>query len=146
VFDKTIKLTGEYPSDWKPPNTIVDIQKTFAAFDFYDGRMIGGSKWQYSELHPKDLVVYNANVLMPDYGKVWYGDLNLTEDYLTLREIAQILNTDLYILWESDGRFGEENNPIDELMEKAVWNTKEDMPTLDWLSKKRKAKYDERTT
>ena len=48
---------------------------------------------------------------MKDVGKVWYGDLNLTEDYNVLREIAQSLNTELYVLWESHGRFGEENKP-----------------------------------
>ena len=79
---------------------------------------------------------------MPGYGKVWYGDLNLTEDYLVLREIAQNLNTDLYVLWEMDGRFGEENKPIDELIDKAVWNTDEDKPTRNWYKKKMDIKYE----
>ncbi|MBT7557731.1 hypothetical protein HN615_12510, partial [Candidatus Woesearchaeota archaeon] len=86
------------------------------------------------------LIIFNANVLMPGYGKVWYGDLNLTEDYLVLREIAQNLNTDLYVLWESDGRFGDENKPFDELIKKAVWNTDELKPTKEWYKKKRETK------
>jgi hypothetical protein len=141
-FDKIINLTGEYPSDFKPSITIVEIQQYFDAYKFYDGRMIGGSKMGYSSQHPDDLIIFNANVLMPDHGKVWYGDLNLTEDYLVLKDIAQSLNSTLYVLWEMDGRFGEENKPIDELIKKAVWNTDELKPTKEWLRKKRKAKYD----
>tara|TARA_Y100000310_G_scaffold194267_1_gene194249 strand:- start:283 stop:705 length:423 start_codon:yes stop_codon:yes gene_type:complete len=140
MIDKTIHLTGEYPSDFKPGCSILEIQKHFDAFDFDYARMIGGSKWEYSDKHRGDLIVFNANVLMPGYGKVWYGDLNLTEDYLVLREIAETLNTDLYVLWESDGRFGKEKEPLNELLDKAVWNTTEDKPTKDWYKKKMNSK------
>ena len=142
MIDKTIKLTGEYPSDWKPPSTIADIQQTFEAHNFFDGRMIGGSKSLYTKKHTEDLIVFNANVLMPGYGKVWYGDLNLTEDYLVLKDIAKSLNSTLYVLWEMDGRFGEENKPIDELIKKAVWNTDEDKPTNEWYRNKVKGDYE----
>jgi len=126
---------GIYPSDWKPPSTILDIQKIFEAHSFFDGRMIGGSKTGYSSQHADELIVFNANVLMPGYGKVWYGDLNLTEDYLVLKDIAKSMNSTLYVLWESDGRFGEENKPFDELIKKSVWNTDELKPTLEWYKK-----------
>ena len=69
---------------------------------------------------------------MKDVGKVWYGDLNLTEDYVILKSIAESLDTTLYVLWEMDGRFGEEKKPIDELIKKSAWNTDEDKPTKDW--------------
>ena len=147
MFDKTIKLTGEYPSDFKPTMSVREIQKHFSAFGFYDARMIDRSYCEYTEEHPDDLVIFNANVLMPGYGKVWFGDLNLTEDYLTLREIAQNLNTDLYILWEMDGRFGEEMKPLNELFDKAVWNTTEEYagialkPTKEWYKIKMDKKY-----
>ena len=137
MFDKTIKLTGEYPSDFKPTLSIKEIHKHFYAFGFYESRMIGSSKWEYADKHPDDLIIFNANVLMLDYGKVWYGDLNLTEDYLILKSIADTLDTKLYMLWENDGRFGEENKSIDELIEKSVWNTTEDKPTKEWYKKKR---------
>ena len=142
MIDKTIKLTGEYPSDFKPSVPVQEVQQFFEAHNFFDGRMIGGSKSHYHKEHPDDLIVFNANVLMPGYGKVWYGDLNLTEDYLVLREIAQNLNTDLYVLWESDGRFGLEMKPLNELFDKAVWNTSEDSPTHDWYKKKMAIKYE----
>ena len=139
---KTIKLDGEYPSDFKPSVSVQEVQLFFEAYKFFDGRMIGGSKTGYRDQHPDDLIVFNANILMPGYGKVWYGDLNLTEDYLVLREIAQNLNTDLYVLWESDGRFGDENKPFDELIKKAVWNTDELKPTKEWYLNKQDKKYD----
>ena len=136
MFDKTITLTEPYPSDFKPTMSVMEIQKHFSAFGFYDARMLESHKWEYTEKHPDDLVIFNANVLMPNYGKVWFGDLNLTEDYKTLKKIADSLNTTLYILWEMDGRFGEENKPIDELISKAVWNTDEDKPSNEWYRKK----------
>jgi hypothetical protein len=78
---------------------------------------------------------------MPNYGKVWYGDLNLTLDYIVLKSIADTLDTKLYVLWEMDARFGEETKPLNELIEKSVWNTTEDKPTKEWYKKKMKKKY-----
>ena len=140
-MDETIKLTEPYPSDFKPSMTIMEIQKHFDAHGFYDARMIGGSKSFYRKEHPKDLIIFNANVFMKDVGKVWYGDLNLTQDYIILKSIADTLDTKLYVLWESDGRFGEEKKPIDELIEKSIWNTTEDKPTKKWYKKKMDKRY-----
>tara|TARA_B110001454_G_scaffold40241_1_gene39579 strand:+ start:1898 stop:2326 length:429 start_codon:yes stop_codon:yes gene_type:complete len=142
VFDKTIKLTGEYPSDFKPTVPVQEVQQYFDAYSFHDGRMIGGSKTGYRSMHPDDLIIFNANVLMPGYGKVWYGDLNLTEDYKTLKKIAESLNSTLYILWEMDGRFGLEMKQLNELFDKAVWNTDEDKPTNEWYRNKVKGDND----
>ena len=135
MIDKTIKLAGEYPSDFKPSTSIQEIQQHFEAYNLHSGRMIGGSKTGYSIQRPNNLILFNANVLMPDYGKVWYGDLNLTEDYLVLKEIAKSLNTTLYVLWESDGRFGDENKPLTALLDKAVWSTDDTKPTKEWYKK-----------
>jgi hypothetical protein len=138
---ETIKLTGEYPSDFKPTLTVLEIQQHFDAHGFHDARMIGGSKTRYSQLHPEDFVVFNANIIMPGYGKVWYGDLNLTLDWIVLKSIAKSLNTTLYILWEMDARFGEEMKSIEDLIKKAVWNTTEDKPTKEWYRNKMNNKY-----
>ena len=141
MIDKTIKLTGEYPSDFKPSVSVQEVHQYFDAYSFHKGRMIGGSKSYYRKEHPDDLIIFNANVLMSDYGKVWYGDLNLTEDYLVLKDIAQSLNSTLYVLWEMDGRFGDENKSIDELIKKAVWNTDDEIPTKEWYKKKMDKRY-----
>ena len=80
---------------------------------------------------------------MPGYGKVWYGDLNLTEDYKVLKNIGITLNSTLYILWESDARFGEEMKPLNELLDKAVWNTRiKEKPTSVWYKKQMDEKYE----
>jgi len=142
MIDKTIKLAGEYPSDFKPSESVQEVHQYFDAYNFHNGRMIGGSKSGYSSQHPDELIVFNANILIPDYGKVWYGDLNLTEDYLVLKDIAKSLNSTLYVLWESDGRFGDENKPFDELIKKAVWNTDELKPTKEWYKNKMAKRYE----
>ena len=138
MIDKTIKLAGEYPSDFKPSTSIQEIQQHFEAYNLHSGRMLGGSKTGYSIQRPNNLIIFNANVLMSDVGKVWHGDLNLTEDYLVLKDIAKSLNSTLYVLWESDGRFGEENKPLTALLDKAVWSTDDTKPTKEWYKKKMK--------
>ena len=137
---KTIKLEGQHPSDFKPSVSVQEVQQFFEAYKFFDGRMIGGSKTGYRSQHSDDLVIFNANVLMPGYGKVWHGDLNLTADYSVLKDIAKSLNTTLYVLWESDGRFGEENKPLTALLDKAVWSTDDTKPTKEWYLNKQKTK------
>ena len=144
MIDKTITLTEPHPSDFKPTLSVKEIHKHFYAHGFYEARMISGSKWEYTDKYPDDLIVFNANVLMSGYGKVWYGDLNITQDYIILKSIAYTLDTKLYVLSEMDGRFGEENKSIDELIEKSVWNTTEDKPTKEWYKKKMKKKYNRR--
>ena len=141
MFDKTYTLTKSHPSDFKPTLSVREIQKHFDAHGFYDARMIGGSKWEYTDKYSDDLIVFNANVLMSGYGKVWYCDLNITQDYIILKSIADSLDTTLYVLWEMDGRFGEENKSIDELIEKSVWNTTENKPTKEWYKNKMDKKY-----
>ena len=121
-----------YPSDFKPDMLIEGIQQHFESHGFNSARIITGSKSVYKSSKPKDLVIFNANVFMKDMGKVWYGDLNLTEEYMVLKSIAASLDTTLYVLREMDGRFGKEKKPIDELIKKAAWNTDEDKPTKDW--------------
>ena len=140
-MNKTIKLTGEYPSDFKPTMSVRETQQHFESHGFNIARMIGGSKSFYRKEYLDDLIVFNANVLMPGYGKVWYGDLNLTQDYIILKSIAESLDTTLYVLWEMDARFGEEMKSIADLIEKAVWNTTEDKPTKEWYKKKINKRY-----
>ena len=141
MIDKTIKLAGEYPSDFKPSVSVQEIQQHFEAYNLHSGRMVGGSKTGYTIERPNNLIIFNANVLMKDIGKVWHGDLNLTEDYLVLKDIAKSLNTTLYVLWESDGRFGDENKPLTALLDKAVWSTDDTKPTKEWYLNKQDKRY-----
>ena len=91
----------------------------FATNGFQLGRMLAASKSTYCQEHQEDLVIFNANVITKSHGKIWYGDLNITLDFDNLKNIADKLNEDLYILMEGDARFGYENQSIDILIAKA---------------------------
>jgi len=76
------------------------------------GKLISGSKSGYRSMYPTHFVIFNANVCTASQGKIWYGDLDLHLDKGTLMEIAHEMGTDLYILYEMDGRFENEENPL----------------------------------
>lgn len=88
---------------------------------FLKNRMISGSKTLYHRCKPKNLVVFNANIFVDGFGKVWYGDLDLTEDQNLLKNIATEMGVVFYVLSEMDGRFDKENNS--EFKNDYVWNT-----------------------
>lgn len=81
----------------------------------WNGRMVGGSKSMYRNAHPNNAPIFNANVVAenPDgsYEKVWYGDLDLTVDFVKLKGAAEALGVKLYVLWEMDARFENESEP-----------------------------------
>ena len=55
----------------------------------YSGRMVSGSKGKYRDSNPNNIVYFNANIFIPNYSKVWYGDIDLTEDKEILELIKQ---------------------------------------------------------
>jgi len=75
------------------------------------GRMLSGSKSGYSKQFPDNIVVFNANIVTGERKKIWYGDLDLTADAKELIKFAKEYGETLYVLWEKDGRFGNEANP-----------------------------------
>lgn len=77
----------------------------------YQGRMISGSKSGYRSRHPNHFVVFNANLCTYSQGKIWYGDLDLHLDKEKLMLLSEILKEDLYVLYEMDGRFENEDTP-----------------------------------
>jgi len=107
---------GEYPSEFQEDPQCYII---FSTNGLEMGRMIGASKSTYCQEHQGDLIIFNANVLTKEDGKIWYGDLNVTHDFDNLKNIADQIGKDLYILMEGDARFGYENDPIEKLMAKA---------------------------
>jgi len=86
-----------------------DLYKIFMNNGLMIGRMISGSKSGYRDRYPKNLVVFNANIVTKSRGKVWHGDLDVTIDYEKLESVAEVLEEDLYILYEMDGRFENED-------------------------------------
>jgi hypothetical protein len=83
-------------------------------------RMLGWSKSRYREENPDHVVVFNANVFTESSGKVWHGDLDLTKDGDVLKSISKEIGESLYVLYEMDGRFGNENLKFDLVEEKAI--------------------------
>ena len=66
----------------------------------------------------------------------------MEENYKILKNIGITLNSTLYILWEMDARFGKESKPLNELLDKAIWNTSiKEKPTSDWYKKQMDKKY-----
>jgi hypothetical protein len=84
------------------------------------GRLIGYSKSAYREQHPENEVYFNCNIFILGEGKIWYGDLDVTRDEETLKAIAGDLGKPLYILRESDGRFGNEELSDSEIIKRSV--------------------------
>ena len=81
--------------------------------------MIASSKSMYISERPNNQAVFNANVAT-DQGKIWWGDLELADDYEKLQQVANDLNCNLYILHAADYRFGKENRPFSEVEKLAV--------------------------
>jgi len=99
----------------------MDIRNELEQRKLYCGRMLSGSK-----IAPKgQQCVWNGNIVTKTHGKVWFGDLNLTKEGSTLKEVAALVGEPLYVLREHDCRFGTENDPIDVVISRAVWNTSE---------------------
>lgn len=112
-----INLTGgEIPSEFKDIKKISDI---FNKYNLTIGRMICGSKSTYREKHPEHLVIFNANIVTEKRNKIWFGDLDVTLDFDNLKNVADILQEDLYILYEMDARFENEDKPFEFYKSKA---------------------------
>ena len=106
----------QFPSEFLSDG---DMYHLFMSNQLMMGRMIGGSKTGYMQMHPKNKVVFNANIIIESKGKIWHGDLDVTLDEENLKKVAQALEEDLYILGEHDARWGHEDDPIEHLMARA---------------------------
>jgi hypothetical protein len=94
--------------------------KNFESRGFRQGRLIAGSKSIYRERYPENEIYFNCNIFVPGEGKVWYGDIDVTLDREALKEIANEIGKNLYILREMDGRFENENLDENRFMKVAV--------------------------
>jgi hypothetical protein len=114
---KIINLKGFMKSEFKED---VDYSKVFDCFKLSMGRMISGSKSDYRERYPDNLVIFNANVITKNGGKVWYGDLSFPPDTEIMQSICNKLRTNLYVIREMDARFENENAGITYWKEKSI--------------------------
>jgi hypothetical protein len=98
------------------------VYSAFEKVGLYNGRVICGSKSVYRNSFPKNLIVFNANIInAKTKEKIWFGDLDITFDFDKLKKIAEQFDTEYLILLEMDARFENENNPK---IENYIWSTK----------------------
>ena len=76
----------------------------------FPGAMISASKSGYGQKHPKNVAVFNSNVVTAK-GKIWYGDLDVTLSEQKLADLAKKIGETVYVLREMDGRFETEGKP-----------------------------------
>lgn len=69
------------------------------------GRMLSGSKSNYSASHPKSIVYFNGNIYDQEGVKLWYGDIDLRKDAAKLAQIAHLLGESIYVTAESPFRW-----------------------------------------
>ena len=96
-----------------------NIREIFHKHKLTYGRMISGSK----SCPAGQVCVFNANLVTKNRGKIWFGDLNITKEAKKLKKIAEEIGEVLYVLREGDCRFGTENDPIEVVIGRAVWDT-----------------------
>jgi hypothetical protein len=81
-----------------------------------NGRMISGSKSGYCKNFPKSIAVFNANIIAETspsiYEKIWFGDLDITNDEVAIRKIALELGCKIWVLPELAARFEHEEKPL----------------------------------
>ncbi len=75
------------------------------------GRMVGLSKHAYVAAHPGHAVVFNGNVFARSLGKVWFGDIDVTDSLIDLAALAGDLKEAVYVLPEMAGRFNHADDP-----------------------------------
>ena len=85
----------------------------------FPGAMMSGSKSGYRQKYPNNLAIFNANICTEN-GKIWYGDMDCTKSENKLKELATKLGTKIYVLYEMDARFDNEEKPR---IERAVFVT-----------------------
>ena len=77
----------------------------------YPGRMISGSKSGYRKHYPDNFAIFNSNICT-ESEKVWFGDIDLTLQKEALCELAKAHNQTIYVLYEMDARFENEDTPL----------------------------------
>jgi len=103
------------------------IEDVFKDSGLSMGRLLSYSKSAYCREHPKNIVIFNSNVFSEkENRKVWFGDIDLTEDRKALSEIAKQIGK-ICVLSEMNGRFGNEKLSYKQAEEKslAIFGTKQ---------------------
>ena len=97
----------------------MEIGKRITEAGLAMGHMISYSKSEYRKRNPENEVYFNANIFT-EFGKVWWGDIDLTISGEALQSVANETGEKLYVLREMDGRFEHEDRDISEVRKVAV--------------------------
>jgi hypothetical protein len=106
-------------------NKSSEIQAVFSLAGLELGRCLG-SKSLYRSLHQPNRFIPNANIFVTPAGegalrgKIWWGDLDVERCEGSLAAASRLLSRKLFILTESDGRWGNENLPHRHVVRRAV--------------------------
>ncbi len=100
--------------------TAEKIKQLFKDNGIFIGRMLSTSKSRYREAYPESEVYFNANIFTKNLGKIWWGDIDLTTEGEILQSIANQTGEDLFVLYEMDGRFENEDLPFEKFKDVAV--------------------------
>lgn len=76
----------------------------------WSGRMISASKSGYRDRYPNNFSIFNSNICT-DESKVWWGDIDITLSKDALINVAVTSGKTIYVLYEMDGRFENEDSP-----------------------------------
>jgi hypothetical protein len=102
--------TEEFVADAEEAELAI-LQRVAALTLGLEGRMIAASKTRYQDEHPDHVAVFNANVCV-GARKVWHGDFDATRDEPQLHELARLTGQVVSLLYERDGRFENEQEPL----------------------------------
>lgn len=73
--------------------------------------LISMSKSGYKKDNPDNIVVFNSNICT-NVEKIWHGDIDITKSLQKLKDLAIEIKEDIYVLYEMDGRFNNEDKPL----------------------------------
>lgn len=94
----TNPFTGK-TNTWK-----TSLTDSLSKHDFYNGRMISGSKSMYGRNNPNHKVYFNACIFDVNCVQIWYGDLDLTTDFDNLQKVCNETNQIFYVTPENPFR------------------------------------------
>ncbi len=110
---------GRHPSEFSEDKVNKIAQKHLG----YSGRLLCGSKSTYRRKYPEHYVLFNANLFTINYGKIWYGDIDLNIDKNKIVKISEQLKETVFLIPEWEGRFDNTKLIDSEIMEKCYWDT-----------------------
>jgi len=81
------------------------VEEYLTEREYYAGRMISFSKSAYCDLYPSHIVLFNARLYNTKGKEVWWGDVDLSQDWKVFLEASCSLNQTLILTPETPYRY-----------------------------------------